>query len=356
MNYQYLHYLLDICYYACMEKLDGRKLDHKTREAIRQRAVQRILAGESPEIVIKALGFHRSAVYQWLKRYKEGGTEALAFKKIPGAKPKLTAVQKKKVFDIVTLKNPEQLKFPFALWTLAMVRQLIIDQFKVTLSEVSVGRLLKELGLTPQKPLRRAWQQDPVKVEKWLSEEYPAIQKEAKKAGATIYFGDEAGVRSDYHSGTTWAVKGQTPVIKTTGSRFSVNMISAVSAKGLMRFMTIKGRMTTDRFIEFLERLIKNQDKPVFLIVDGHPVHRAKRVQQFVAATDGKLKLFFLPAYSPELNPDEQVWSHLKHHRLGKMVIKSKEELETKIKSALRSIQRTSSLVMSFFRHKECRY
>jgi len=339
-----------------MEKLDGRKLDHKTREAIRKRAVQRIKAGESPEVVIKALGYHRSAVYQWLKLFDEGGIEALTFKKIPGAKPKLTPAQKKKVFDIVTMKNPEQLKFPFALWTLGMVRQLIIDQFAVTLSEVSVGRLLKALGLTPQKPLRRAWQQNPVRVNKWLSEEYPAIQKEAKKVGATIYFGDEAGIRSDYHSGTTWAVKGQTPVIRTTGSRFSLNMVSAVSAKGSMRFMTIKGRLTTDRFIEFLERLLKNQEKPVFLIVDGHPVHRSNRVQLFVTATEGKLRLFLLPPYSPELNPDEQVWSHLKHHRLGKMIIKTKEEMETKIKSALRSIQRTTSLVMSFFRHKECCY
>ena len=339
-----------------MEKLDGRKLDHKTREAIRKRAVQRIKTGESPEVVIKALGYHRSAVYQWLKLFDEGGIEALTFKKIPGAKPKLTPAQKKKVFDIVTMKNPEQLKFPFALWTLGMVRQLIIDQFGVTLSEVSVGRLLKALGLTPQKPLRRAWQQNPARVDKWLSEEYPAIQKEAKKVGATIYFGDEAGIRSDYHSGTTWAVKGQTPVIRTTGSRFSLNMVSAVSARGSMRFMTIKGRLTTDRFIEFLERLLKNQEKPVFLIVDGHPVHRSNRVQLFVTATEGKLRLFLLPPYSPELNPDEQVWSHLKHHRLGKMIIKTKEDLETKIKSALRSIQRTTSLVMSFFRHKECCY
>ncbi len=339
-----------------MEKLDGRKLDHKTREAIRKRAVQRIKAGESPEVVIKALGYHRSAVYQWLKLFNEGGIEALTFKKIPGAKPKLTTAQKKKVFDIVTMKNPEQLKFPFALWTLGMVRQLIIDKFGVTLSEVSVGRLLKALGLTPQKPLRRAWQQNPARVDKWLSEEYPTIQKEAKKVGATIYFGDEAGIRSDYHSGTTWAVKGQTPVIRTTGSRFSLNMVSAVSARGSMRFMTIKGRLTTDRFIEFLERLLKNQEKPVFLIVDGHPVHRSNRVQLFVTATEGKLRLFLLPPYSPELNPDEQVWSHLKHHRLGKMIIKTKEDLESKIKSALRSIQKTTSLIMSFFRHKECCY
>jgi len=148
-----------------MSKFDGRKLDHKTREAIRKRAVQRILDGESPELVAKTLGYHRSAVYQWMKRYAEKGIECLTYRKIPGAPPKLSAAQKKKAFDIVTMKNPEQLKFPFALWTLAMVRQLIIKEFGVILSEVSVGRLLKELGLTPQKPLRRAWQQDQAKVE-----------------------------------------------------------------------------------------------------------------------------------------------------------------------------------------------
>lgn len=339
-----------------MDKFDGRKLDHKTREAIRKRAVQRILDGESPEVIAKTLGYHRSAVYQWLKRYADAGEAGLAYRKIPGARPKLSASQKKKIFDIVTMKNPLQLKFPFALWTGGMVRQLIIDQFGVTLSEGTVVRILKEMGLTPQKPLRRAWQQNPERVDKWTKEEYPAIQQEAKRVGATIYFGDEAGIRSDYHSGTTWAPKGQTPIVRTTGSRFSMNLISAVSAKGSMRFMTVKGRLTTDRFIDFLERLIKNADKPVFLVVDGHPVHRAKRVQGFVASTEGRLKLFYLPPYSPELNPDEQVWSHLKHHRLGKMAIKTKEELQSRAMSALRSIQRTTSLVMSFFRHKECAY
>ena len=339
-----------------MNKFDGRKLDHKTREAIRKRAVQRIMGGESPEVVAKTLGYHRSAIYQWLKRHADGGMDGLDYRKIPGAPSKLSPAQQKKIFDIVTMKKPEQLKFPFALWTLAMVRQLIAERFDVTLSEVSVGRLLKKLGLTPQKPLRRAWQQDPVKVDKWLTQEYPAIQKEAKKVGATVYFGDEAGVRSDYHSGATWAIKGQTPIIRTTGSRFGLNMISAVSAKGRMRFMTVNGRMNTGQFMEFLDRLIRNETHPVFLIVDGHPVHRAKKIQDYVASTQGKLKLFFLPPYSPELNPDEQVWSHLKHHRLGKMVIKNKEELITKTHAALRSIQRTSSLVMSFFRHKECCY
>jgi transposase len=339
-----------------MKTFDGRKLNHSAREAIRIRAVERIKAGESPEIIAKTLGYHRSAVYQWLKRYDTDGIDGLKYRKIPGKQPALSKAQKQKIFDIVTLKNPLQLKFAFALWTRRMVKDLILDQFGVSLSEVTVGRLLHELGLTPQKPLRRAYQQNPERVAYWLQEEYPAIQKEAKKVKATIYFGDEAGVRSDYHSGTTWAPKGQTPVIRTTGARHSLNLVSAVSAKGSMRFMTVKGKLTTDRFIEFLGRLLKNQTTPVFLIVDGHPVHRSARVRAFVEASDGKLKLFHLPAYSPELNPDEQVWNQLKNHRIGKMFIKSLDDMIKKVGSALRSIQRSPALIRSFFLHRECSY
>ncbi len=339
-----------------MKNFDGRKLNHSAREAIRIRAVERIKAGESPEIIAKILGFHRSAVYQWLKRYETAGTEGLKYQKIPGKQPTLSKAQKQKIFDIVTSKNPLQLKFAFALWTRRMVKDLILDQFGISLSEVSVGRLLHEIGLTPQKPLRRAYQQNPERVAYWLQEEYPAIQKEAKKAKATICFGDEAGVRSDYHSGTTWAPKGQTPVVRTTGARHSLNLVSAISAKGSMRFMTIKGKLTADRFIEFLERLLKNQKTPIFLIVDGHPVHRSERVKTFVESSEGKLKLFYLPSYSPELNPDEQVWNQIKNHRIGKMFIKSLDDMVKKVSSALRSIQRSPALIRSFFRHKECCY
>ena len=339
-----------------MSTFDGRKIDHKTREAIRIRAVQRILDGESPEVIAKTLGYHRSAVYQWLKRYDADGVDGLKYRKIPGKKSSLSEKQLQEIFDIVTSKNPLQLKFPFALWTRRMVKDLILDKFGVELSEVYVGRLLRKMGLTPQRPLHRAYQQNPTRVAHWLEEEYPAIQREAKTHGATIYFGDEAGVRSDYHSGTTWAPKGNTPVVRTTGARHSLNLISAISAKGLMRFMTIKGKLTAESFIDFLERLLKNQTKPVYLIVDGHPVHRSTRVKNFVESTEGKLKLFYLPPYSPELNPDEQVWNQLKNHRIGKMILTSLKDMTEKVQSSMRSIQRSPVLIQSFFRHKDCCY
>ena len=337
-------------------KMDGRKLDHRTREAIRIRAVKQVEGGQSPEVVIKALGFHRSCIYQWLAKYREGGIEALKTREIPGRPLKLNGSQLKKIFDIVTSKNPLQLKFEFALWTRAMVRQLIRERFGVRLSEVSVGRLLKKLGLSPQRPLRRAYQQDKDLVDKWLKDTFPKIKQSARKEGATIYFGDEASVRSDYHSGTTWAVRGRTPVVETTGARFSLNLISVVSSKGLLRFTTFKGKLNSDKFIEFLKRLIHNADNPVYLIVDGHPVHRSGKVRDFVLSTEGKLKLFYLPPYSPELNPDEMVWNHLKHHKIGKSTIKGPDQMKRRIISFLRSLQRTPSKIIGFFKEHHLQY
>ncbi len=339
-----------------MTKRDGRALDHKTLEEIRIRAVQRVEAGESPEDVIRVLGFGRTVIYDWLAKYREGGIEALRAKPIAGRPSKLAGKQIKWLYRTITSKNPLQLRFEFALWTRGMVRDLIREKFGVHLSEVSVGRLLKKLGLSPQKPLRRAYEQDPERVQKWMDEEYPEIQALAKKEGASVYFGDEAGVRSDFHSGTTWAVKGQTPVVPATGQRFGLNLISAVSPRGEMRFMVVNGRMNAGRFIEFLDRLTHNQPRPVFLIVDGHPSHRARKVSEYLGGKKGKLRLFFLPAYSPELNPDELVWNHLKNNGVGKRLIRSRDELKRVVLAHLRSLQKTPALIRSFFDQPELKY
>jgi len=332
-----------------MKKFDGRRLSHKTREEIRIRAVRRVEAGESPEVVVKALGFHRSCIYEWLAKYREGGEEALRTRKIPGRPPKLNGRQLKRIYDLVTRKNPLQLKFEFALWTRQMVRELIRREFGVRLSEVSVGRLLRKLGLSPQRPLRRAYQQDPEAVERWLREEYPEIKQRARKVNAEIYFVDEASVRSDYHSGTTWAPRGETPVVRSTGARFSVNMISAVSPRGTLRFMVLDGRLNADAFIEFLKRLAYRAERPVFVIADRHPVHRSARVRRFVESTDGRIELYFLPSYSPELNPDELVWNHVKRHQIGKKFIAGPDQLKRLVIGALRRLQKLPHVVRGFF-------
>lgn len=291
-----------------MRENDGRKLDHKTLEQMRFRAVDAVAAGQHPEDVAAALGMTRSAVYGWLAKYREGGKAALVAKPVPGRPPKLSAAQMQQVYRWVVGGDPRQYSFDFALWTRDLVRQLIRQKFDVALSAVSVGRLLKALGLSPQRPIWRAWQQDEQAVAAWRTERFPAIQAEAKKVGATIYFAAEAGLRSDYHAGTTWAARGKTPVVKTTGSRHSVNMVSAVTAKGVLRFATYTGSFTADTFLDFCRRLMRDTDGPVFLVVDGHPTHKSKKVKAFAEASNGQLRIFTLPGYSPELNPDEWVW------------------------------------------------
>jgi transposase len=328
---------------------DGRKLDHKTLEVLRIRAVEQVEAGAHPEDVAETLGLHRKTVYGWLAKYREGGKAALKAKPVPGRPSKLDGRQIARLYALIAGNDPRQLQFDFALWTREMVRQVIRREFRVALSVVSVGRLLKKMGLSAQRPLHRAYEQNPEAVQRWKNETYPAIRAQAEAAGATIYFGDEAGVRSDYHSGTTWAPVGRTPVVCGTGQRFSINMISAVTAKGALRFAVYEGNTTAASFIDFCKRLLHDAPGPVYLIVDGHPAHRAKATTAFVASTEGRLKLFFLPGYSPHLNPDEWVWKNVKHDRIGKTGVTSKDDLKTKAIGALRRLQKLPRLVRGFF-------
>ncbi len=320
------------------------------------RAVDQVEAGAHPEDVAVTMGFHKNTVYGWLAKVRGGGKDALKAKAIPGRPAKLGAQQISWLYTLIVGKDPRQLSFEFALWTRSMVREVIRREFGIGLSEVSVGRLLKTMGLSPQRPLHRAYQQDPEAVERWKSTEFPAIRKAAKKVGATIYFGDEASVRSDYHSGTTWAPVGRTPVVANTGARWSVNMVSAVSAQGKLRFMVHDGRVDSKVFIEFCKRLLRDADAPVYLVVDGHPCHKSKATKQFAAATNGRLKLFTLPGYSPQLNPDEWVWKNVKHDRIGKTGVTSKDDLKNKATNALRRLQKLPNLVAGFFRDPNLAY
>jgi transposase len=335
---------------------DGRKLDHKTLEALRIRAVDQVGKGSHPEDVAAALGLHRKTVYGWLAKFREGGIDALRAQPVPGRPPKLGGPQLARLYALIAGRDPRQMQFDFALWTREMVREVIRREFGVALSVVSVGRLLHKLGLSPQRPLHRAYQQDPEAVERWKRETYPAIQAAAQAAGATIYFADEAGIRSDYHAGTTWSPVGQTPVVANTGARFSVNMISAVSAKGALRFAVYEGTATAVTFTDFCKRLLHDAAGPVYLIVDGHPAHRATAVKEFAAASEGQLMLFFLPGYSPELNPDEWVWKNVKHDRIGKTGVTSKADLKAKAIGALRRLQKRPGLVRAFFADPHLRY
>jgi transposase len=339
-----------------MPRRDARELDHKTLEEIRIRAVEQVQSGESPEAVIRALGFSRSCIYTWLALYRSGGWGALKAQVLKGRPMKISAAQLRWLYETVAAKTPLQFRFEFALWTREMIRMLLREELSLKLSVSSVGRLLRQLGLSCQRPLYRATEQDPARVRRWREEEFPAIQRLAKQAGARIFFGDEAGVRTDYHAGTTWGVRGKTPVVPRTGGRHSMNMLSAVNARGELRFMLVKGRVNGVVFAEFLRRLMHGATQPVFLILDGHSIHRSHPVRDFLASQNGKLHLFFLPPYSPELNPDEQVWNYVKHHGVGRAALRSAADLRTIVLARLRSLQRLPWTVRMFFLTPDTQY
>lgn len=337
-------------------KQDARKLDHKTLEEMRIRAVRQVQSGVSPEDITRSLGLSHPTIYNWLASYRDGGMQALKAKPVPGRPSRITGPMMKWIYDTIVQKSPLQFRFKFALWTREMIREVIFKKYKLRLGLSSVSRLLKQLGLSCQRPIFKAWQQNEQQVKNWLKKVFPKLKARAKKEKADIFFADEAGVRSDFHSGTTWAPVGQTPVVAATGARFSVNMVSAVSPRGDFRFMVVEGSVTAGIFIEFMKRLLVGSKKKIFLIVDGHPTHRSKKAKEFVASMCGEIELFFLPPYSPELNPDELAWNVLKNGIVGKSTVKDRSELKSKVISGLRKIQKNPEKVKAFFQHPKTQY
>jgi transposase len=346
-----------------MREDDGRKLDHQTLEALRLRAVEQVARGVPAAEVgagLAALGLHRRTIYTWLAKERTEGRQALRAKPVPGRPRKLSDAQLGELAALITDTDPRDHGFAVALWTREIVRQLIAARFGVALTVASVGRSLHGLGFSAQRPLYRAEQADPAAVARWKEVEYPAIAAAAKAAGGTVFFVDEAGVRSDYHAGTTWAPVGATPTVRATGARFALNMISAISAQGALRFAVFTGSFTAAGFIAFLQRLLHDAGQrgsgPVFCIVDGHPVHRAQAVDDFVRSTDGALRLYRLPAYSPQLNPDERVWNNVKHDGVAPAAPKGAEQMKAVVTARLRRLQRLPHIVRGFFADPELAY
>lgn len=323
---------------------------------MRVRAVKSVQSGESPEVVAKALRINRVTIYKWLAAYRRGGWHSLKARPVPGRRSKLDGKKLKWVYTTVTQKNPQQLKFPFALWTCAMIAKLISDKFGIKLSRQSVGRLLAQLGLSCQKPLYQALERNEALVKQWLRKDYPAIKALAVKQKAEIYFGDAGHVRSDHHAGRTWGKRGKTPVVQATGARFAYSMISAITAKGQMRFMVVEGGVNAEVFIGFLKRLLIGAQRKIFLIVDRGPAHIAKKTKTFVETLNGALRLFYLPPYAPDLNPDELVWNHVKSNSVGRSATVDRQSFKRTVVLALRSLQRTPKQVQSFFHKPSLRY
>lgn len=321
-------------------------------------AVRRMAEGERPDDVAASFGMHRSWAYK-IRAQARGrgrGVRVLRSRKGTGRPRKLTPGQEQQVFRWINGKNPMQYGFDFGLWTRNLVRDLVERKFGLTLSLASVGTMLARLNLTPQKPLQRAYQRNPEAIERWKHETYPAIAKQAREEDADIFFWDESGFRADSVHGRTWAERGQTPVVERPGQRQGMSAASAVNAKGAFWFATYEGGLSGELFVTLLKRLMFKRRKPVHLVIDGLPAHRKAVVKDYVASTNGKLTLHFLPGYAPDLNPDELVWSHVKRTGVARRPLQKGEELGPKIHEQLAKIGRNPKLVRSFFKHPSVSY
>jgi transposase len=337
---------------------DGRQFDHKTLEAIRLMAVERVREGERPSAVIASYGFCRTTIYKWIRAASRPGVglKALQSTLATGRPRSLTPRQEQQVFRWINGKDPRQHGLDFGLWTRSVVIELIEDKFGLHLGLTAVGALLAKLGLTPQKPLQRAYQRDPEAIETWRRETFPAIARQAKAAGGEVFFWDESGFRADAVHGKTWGVKGQTPVVERPGQRQSISAASAVNARGGFWYCTYEGGLNGELFVELLRRMMRNRTKPVHLVVDGLPAHKTALVTAHVASTQGRLTLHVLPGYAPELNPDELVWSHMKRTGVARTPLRKGEKLREKIEEQLAAMKRMPRLVRSFFRAPSVAY
>ena len=334
-------------------------MDHQTLEAIRLMAVERVREGEPAADVIAAYGFNRTTIYKWLKAALQPGVgiKALRSTQATGRPRTLTPAQERQVFRWVNGRDPRQYGLDFGLWTRAIVAELIDQKFGMRLGLTAVGELLAKLGLTPQKPLQRAYQRDPEAIARWQRETYPAIARQAKAQGAEVFFWDESGFRADTVHGKTWGLRGQTPGVHRPGQRQSISAASAVNANGAFWFCTYEGALNAELFVELLQQMMHRRKKPVHLVIDSLPAHKkASVVGKYVASTNGRLTLHFLPGYAPDLNPDELVWSHVKRTGTARRPLQQGEKLRDKIEEQLAKLQQLPGLVRSFFRAPSVAY
>jgi transposase len=336
---------------------DARSLSPQGQEALRKRAVRAVLRGMKQTATARTFGVARGTVARWMGQYRQGGEAALDRR--PQGRPlapKLKGAQEAAIVALIETHSPDQLGLPTSLWTRETVATLIKKRFGLALSVWTVGRYLRRWGLTPQKPARRAYEQDLEAVRGWLEVEYPEIRKQARAEGAEIHWGDEMGVRSDHQAGRTWGRKGQTPVVRGPGQRFRCNVISSLTNQGVLRFRVFQENFNGEVFIDFLRRLVRDRGRKVYLIVDRHPVHTSRKVHRWVERHQTEIRLIYLPAYSPELNPGEFLNQDVKTNAVGRWRPSTKRKMMGNLRSYLRSTQKCQDVVRGFFKATPVRY
>ena len=342
-----------------MIMMSKKRGDQNTQEAIRIKAVKARLKGKKAGEVAETFGITTQALRRWIIKYEKGGIKALKNKtrgRALNSKRSLTSEQESYIYQTIIDKYPDQLKFSFGLWSREAIRQLILREFKIDMPLRTITGYLQRWGMTPQKPIKRAYEKDDKKVSKWLKEEYPNIKKRAQKENAEIHWGDETNCQSIPNNFRGFSPKGVTPVLKHSVKKFKVNMISSVSNTGKMRFMFFDGSFNSNVFIEFMKRLIKGANKKVFLIVDNLRVHHSKVIKDWVAKRHNEIELFYLPPYCPDLNPDEYLNNAFKQNANKKKIPKNQSDLEKNTRGYMRSLQKRPDNIKGFFNHERTKY
>jgi len=340
-----------------MREDDTRRLSPAALDVLRVRVMKAVAGGMTQSEASRVFGVSRQSVIAWQRRFRERGCVGLRSRR--RGRPRrsaLRSIQAAQTVRLIIRRCPDQLRLPFALWTREAVQLFLRRRFGVRVSIWTVGRYLREWDLTPQKPVRRAYEQNPEEVRQWLERDYPVIREAARRAGAEIQWGDEMGMRSDHQAGRTWGRRGRTPVVPGTGKRFRCSMISTITNRGQLRFMVFCERFTGRVFIRFLRRLTRATKRVVYLIVDGHPVHKGGLVKDYLRNHSEEIRLFLLPGYSPELNPDELLNNDVKSNAIGRRRPHDLAEMKAEARSYLRSRQRQPEVVRSYFAEEHVRY
>ena len=338
---------------------DFRKLAPNVQAELRRRAVAMVDAGKRQQAAADAVGVSRRFVGKWLdarRKLGDAGLDGGQRGRRPGEQmavdPKTAERIRRKIAD----KCPDQLKLPFALWTREAVRDLVVKECGIRLSLQAVSNYLARWGMTPQRPAKRAKEQDAAAVAQWLSKTYPGIVRRAKREKAEIQWADETGISNQANYGRSFAPRGRTPVVTRTAIRFTQSMISSVTNQGRLRFMIYNGALNVSIFLAFLKRLVRDATRKIFLVVDNLRVHHAKAVMAWAANNKAKIELFFLPAYAPQHNPDEYLNNDVKQGLARRQLPKDKAAMKGALSSYMHGLQKQPEKVKSFFQAPNVRY
>ena len=343
-----------------MKYIDLRTLSEEARKELKRVTIRMFKRTPNKSKISRELGIRRMTIITWVQEYEETGKVAPKEKK--RGRPKgdgrtLTPEQEAFIQKAIIDKTPDQLKFDFALWTIKAVQDLIYQQYRIKMPYRTTGLYLSRWGFTPQRPIRRSYEQEPKAVKEFLNKTYPKIKAQAKKEKGEIHWGDEAGVSSMEHHPRGYAPKGKTPILALSyKTRERINMISTITNQGKLRFMIYQEKFTAKVFIKFIKQLIKDSEKKIFLILDNLRVHHSKLVKAFIEDKKDKIELFFLPSYSPELNPDEYLNCDLKAKMNAAAPTRKKGDIKKKMSRHLKSLQKQPKRIASYFQHEKINY